>query len=253
MSFRNPSRALILAMACAVSLPACQSARTGTPATDQAAPVAASADAISFDLAFVTHLDVDLPEQDAYIEREAGSGELFRVTKGDLNMDAELFKTTEMVEHDPFDPTALGPHAKGERLGMTLGEWLRHEGTGNYRFENGQGHLKLSFKGLVPNGVYTLWHSFVTLPPTKPFNGALDVPLGPRDGSGSVFTADENGVAEFEHSFAPGLQLSDTWTQSMLAVAYHSDGKTYGGLPGEFGRHTHVPLFTALPLRAGLE
>ena len=30
----------------------------------------------SIDIAFITHLDAQLPEQDVYIEREAGSGEV---------------------------------------------------------------------------------------------------------------------------------------------------------------------------------
>ncbi len=208
---------------------------------------------IAFDVAFVTHLDMDLPEQDVYIEREPGSKKVYRVTKGDNDMNAPLYKTAVAVKHDPFDPKAVGPHPKGEKLGITLGQWLRHKGTGTYKYENGTGYLNLKFSGLVPNGVYTMWHAFMSMPPTIPFSGALDMPLGARDGSESVFTADENGNAEFVHSFKPGLQMSDLWTTSLLAIAYHSDGKTYGGIPGEFGLNVHVPLFIMLPKRAGLE
>ena len=208
---------------------------------------------VRFDVAFVTHLDADMPEQDVFIEREPGSDEVYRVTKGDNNMNAPLYKTAQELRHDPFDEKAVGPHPKGEPFGMTLGQWLKHTGTGTYTFRKGVGHLKLKFTGLVPNGVYTMWHAFLVLPPTVPFNGALDAPLGARDGSESVFRADANGNAEFEHSFRPGLQLTGTWTTSLLAIAYHSDGKTYGGSPGPFGIHTHVPLFTMLPKRAGLE
>ncbi len=38
----------------------------------------------------------------------------------------------------------------------------------------------------------------------------------------------------------------------MLAINYHSDGKTYGGDPGEFGYNAHIPLFLMLPNREGL-
>ena len=63
-----------------------------------------------------------------------------------------------------------------------------------------------------------------------------------------MFTADANGKAEFVHSFRPGLQLSDVWTTSMLAINYHSDGKTYGGLTRQaFGLNAHIPLFVMLP------
>jgi hypothetical protein len=207
----------------------------------------------TFDISFKTHLDMDLPEQDVYIERDPGSGQVWRVTKGDNDMRAPLYKTAVETEHDPFDPSALGPHAQGEPVGMTLGRWLQHQGTGTYSFEDGVGALDLTFSGLVPNGVYTMWHVFMALPPTTPFSGTLDLPLGARDGSESIFTADENNRAKFVHTFTPGLQMSDVWTTSMLAINYHSDGKTYGGVPGAFGLHAHIPLFTMLPDREGIQ
>ncbi len=208
---------------------------------------------VSVDLAFMTHLEMELPEQDVFIEREAGSGVVYRVTTGDHDMNAPLFKTAVEVKHNPFDPKAVGPHPKGEALGMTLGQWLKHRGTGTYTCQDGQGTMRLEFSGLVPNGVYTMWHAFMALPPTEPFSGTLDLPLGARDGSESVFTADADGNAVFEHSFAPCLEMSDVWTTSMLAINYHSDGKTYGGLPGAFGLNAHIPLFVMLPKRAGLQ
>jgi len=224
-----------------------------TPGTSTDNVTRAASDAISFEIAFATHLDMDMPEQDVYIERVPGSGEVFRVTKGDHDMKAPLFKTAVETKHDPFDPKATGPHPKGEPLGFTLGEWLKHRGTGSYSYEDGIGTLDLEFTGLVPNGVYTMWHAFIALPPTTPFSGTLDLPLGARDGSESVFRADENGKAKFRHSFSPGLEMSDVWTTAMLAINYHSDGKTYGGLPGSFGLNAHIPLFSMLPGRDGIQ
>lgn len=207
----------------------------------------------AIDLAFITHLDANLPEQDVFIERVPGSGEVFRATPGDNNMDAELFKTATPVPHNPFDAAAIGPHPKGEAIGMTLGQWLKHRGTGNYSCENGEGTLRTSFDGLVPNGVYTMWHAFTAIPATKPFSGFLDLPLGARDGSTSVFVADDEGTAAFDHTFKPCLQMSDVWTTSLLAINWHSDGETYAGSPGAFGYNAHVPLFLMLPPREGLE
>ena len=106
---------------------------------------------------------------------------------------------------------------------------------------------------LVANGVYTIWHAFMALPPTTPFSGTLDLPLGARDGSESVFRADANGNATVERRFQPCLQFSDVWTTSMLAVNYHSDGKTYQADPGKFGYNAHIPLFLMLPNREGIE
>ena len=208
---------------------------------------------VSFDVSFKTHLDMDLPEQDIYIERVKGSREVWRVTKGDNDMNAPLYKTAVETKHNPFDPTALGPHPQGEPMGMTLGDWLKHQGTGTYTAVDGVGTLDLSFSGLVPNGVYTMWHAFIALPPTTPFSGTLDLPLGARDGSESVFRADANGEAKFRHTFTPGLEMSDVWTTAMLAINYHSDGKTYGAFPGNFGLNSHIPLFVMLPNRDGIQ
>ena len=85
-----------------------------------------------------------------------------------------------------------------------------------------------------------------------PFTGTLDLPLGARDGSTSRFVADADGDAAFTHTFMPCLQMSDVWTTSLLAITYHSDGKTYGADPGEWGVNSHMPLFLMLPNRSGI-
>ena len=205
----------------------------------------------SIDLAFVTHLDKDLPEQDVFIEREPGSGEVWRVTKGDNDMSAPLFAAAHTIEHDPFNPDAVGPHPQGEPLGMTLGEWLAQKGTGTYTCVDGAGILDTSFTGLVPNGLYTMWHSFAVMP-HNPATGMIDLPLGARDGSDAAFHADADGNASLVKHFKPCLQMSDLWTSSILAINYHSDGQTYGASPGEFGRAAHIPLFLVLPNREGM-
>jgi hypothetical protein len=226
---------------------------TGAAGTSPPLGEVAGADTtVSIQLAFVTHLDMDLPEQDVYIERVPGSGEVWRVTKGDNDMNAPLYRTAVETKHDPFDPAAIGPHPKGEPLGLTLGEWLRHQGTGTYTCANGEGTMEVSFSGLVPNGIYTMWHAFMAMPPTTPFSGTLDLPLGARDGSESVFQADANGEAAFVQRFKPCLEMSDLWTSAMLAINYHSDGMTYGADPGRFGYNAHIPLFLVLPNREGL-
>ena len=107
-------------------------------------------DDVSLKIAFMTHLDMNLPEQDVYVEKEPGSNEVWRVTKGFHNMKAELYKTATATPHDPFNPDALGPFPKGEPIGMTLGEWLKHRGTGNYTCNNGRGNLDMEFTGIGP-------------------------------------------------------------------------------------------------------
>lgn len=207
----------------------------------------------TIDLAFVTHLDASLPEQDVFIEREPGSGYVYRVTIGDNDMNLPLFKTAIPVPHNPFDAAAVGPHPKGQPFGMTLGDWLRHRGVGTYTCRNGEGRIDTNFSGLVENGIYSMWHVFTAIPATTPFSGFLDLPLGARDGSTSVFVADENGRASFRRTFKPCLQMSDSWITSLLAINYHSDGKTYAGLPGAFGYNAHMPLFLTLPRRENIQ
>lgn len=243
MNMNNSSAKRFLAIVGAVALLSCVTAKAQSAETKEN----------SIALSFVTHLDAGLPEQDVYIEREAGSGDVYRVTSGDHNMGAQLYGTAVEVDHNPFDPAAVGPHPKGKPLGFTLGEWLKHRGSGIYSSKDGVGTLELEFTGLVPNGVYTLWHSFMAFPPPDPFTGALDLPLGARDGSESAFFADANGNAKFVHTFKPGLEMSDVWTTSLLAVNYHSDGKTHRGHPGAFGTQAHIPLFLMLPKREGIE
>ncbi len=208
---------------------------------------------IELEIAFMTHLDMNLHEQDVYIERTKGSSQVYRVTAGDHNLRAQLYKAAHKIPHDPFNSDAVGPYMKGEPLNMTLGQWLKHSGKGTYTYKEGQGTLKLEFTGLVPNGVYTMWHAFMPATPPVPFTGTLDLPLGASDGTESVFTAKADGTATFTHTFRPGLQMSDVWTVSMLAINYHSDGKTYGGHPGQFGLNAHIPLFTMLPKRPGIQ
>ena len=206
-------------------------------------------DPLHIQLKFLIHFDFELAEQDVYIERDRGSGQVFRITRGDHDKKAELFATTSENPRDPFNPAALGPFRKVLSLGILLGEWLDQSGSGVYTCENGDGNLDLTFANLVPKGVYSLWHSFMPLPPSVPYSGTLDLPLGARDGSETTFSADGDGNASFVQTFHPCLQMSDTWITSMLVVSYHSDGETHGGSPGDFGYNAHSPLFLMLPLR----
>lgn len=203
-------------------------------------------------LNFVFHIDENMAEQDVFYEKEPGSGEVWRPTAATRVMSAPLYAPATPVEHNFLDTTDTGPYPKGTPLGITLGEWFGAKGEGNYACEGGKGQLDLTFTGLVPDGVYTLWHDFMVWPPTDPFIGTYDLPFGARDGSENVITADAEGNARFDMAFAPCLQLSGEHLLSDLALAWHSDGKTYGPLPGEFSTKTHVQIYVTLPKRSGV-
>ena len=203
----------------------------------------------SINLVFVDHLKAGLIEQDVFVEKVPGTGMVYRVQPLELEkyMDAQLYSTTEAVEHDPFNARHAGPYKKGKPLGMTLKEWLTGSGTATYTCEDGWGQFEATFENLVPNATYTIWHFFMGKGSTDPFNGTLDLPLGDRDGTQSVFTTDEKGNGKISIRFEQCLQLGDVQLASAIAVAYHSDGNTYGALAGDFGTVTHVQLFAMLP------
>ncbi|MEM8814268.1 MAG: hypothetical protein AAGE85_00430 [Pseudomonadota bacterium] len=206
----------------------------------------------SLSLSFHYHLDADMYEQDVFLKRNASDSGVYRVTAGDRDMAAPLYRTAAFVPHSPYDPEQLGPYEPGEPLGITLGEWLSGTGQGEYTCADGEGRLDIRFGNLVPDGVYTLWQFFMADPPTEPFSGALALPVGARDGSQTIFRADADGNAHFEQRFRPCLQPTGEHLTAGLATAYHSDGRTYGPLPGEYATRSHIHMILMLPKRAGL-
>lgn len=206
----------------------------------------------SMSLTFMFHIDEGLTEQDVFYEKNRGSGEVYRPTAASKQMDTPLYAPASPVPHTPLQTENTGPWPRGKALGITLGEWFSARGEGHYQCENGKGQLDLNFTNLVAEGVYTVWHDFAIWPPTEPFLGFYDTPLGARDGSENAFTADESGNASFVREFAPCLQLTGEQLISELAIAWHSNGETYGPLTGEFSTDTHVQLYVPLPKRTGL-
>jgi hypothetical protein len=200
-------------------------------------------------LQFVTHLQAGMPEQDVFVEKVTGSGEVFRLmdAEKDSYLNAPLYATATTTAHEPFNTAANGPYQKGNALDITLGEWLAATGTGSYQCVDDQGEIALEFSGLVPNGVYTLWYVFSPTPPATPFM-SLDLPLGARDGSQSVLSVNADGTASYKATVTPCLQMSGIQAATLIALAYHSDGKTYGSFPGDFGLNSHIQLLTMFPV-----
>lgn len=198
---------------------------------------------------FVNHIQANLPEQDVFIMKQEGDKEVWRV-EGDQAKDPEtigkmVYAASQKVEHDPFKlgSQPLGPFPKGKSLGMTLEQWLAGTGTGTYLVNGDSAELDITLQNLVPNGTYTVWCSRITFPPNV---AIVDKPCGAEDGSENIFQTDEEGNATFSLTMNP-LEPSTQETASVIAVAYHSDGKTYGPIPGDFGLVTHVQLFYLLP------
>lgn len=196
---------------------------------------------------FVNHITAEMPEQDVYVAKTAGASEIYRIdqTEAAEFMKAPVYAANEAVEHDPFvlGDSPFGPYPKGIELGFTLEEWLAGRGSGAYTVEGDQAEMDFTFEKLVPNGVYTMWCAIIYVPPEFEI---IDEPCGAADGSQNTFVADDEGKAEFHLTLAPLPDTTDTVLRT-LAIAYHSDGKTYGASPGDFGLNSHVQLFFGLP------
>jgi len=204
-------------------------------------------------VALVNHIQADLPEQDVYVESDDDPTLVVRVegeeALSEENAEKMLYAAEEPIEHDPFKlgENPLGPFPKGEELGITLGEWLSASGSGIYTESDEGAELVLSMAGLVPDGVYTVWCSELKLPPEP---AITDQPCGAPDGSENIFTAAEDGSATFQ-VMMDKLPPSTAEKLSVVALAYHSDGETYGEEPGDFGLVTHVHIFWMLPPTEG--
>jgi hypothetical protein len=199
----------------------------------------------SADLFFVNHILMGLAEQDVYLATEDGMVQRIPGDAPLASIGQPLYVAAEVQDHDPFalGEAPLGPFEMGNELGMTLGDWLKAGGHGTYTLDGDMAQVELSLNNLVPNGVYTVWCSIVTTPPEHTIT---DYPCGAEDGSNNMFTADENGIATFSATTAALPSTTDT-SLSMVALAYHSDGNTYGTHPGDFGLNSHVHILAVIP------
>lgn len=204
--------------------------------------------ATTINLKFVNHIQANLPEQDVFLVSPDDSRKVVRI--GDEasvsgNLAKNVYSSGNAIEHDPFKlgPSPLGPFTIGKDLGFSLEEWLAATGTGTYMVDGATTQLDLNLQKLVPKGVYTVWCSRLTFPPNPQ---VVDRPCGAADGSENSFTADAEGNGQFKLTMQP-LEPTTRETASLIALAYHSDGKTYGEKPGDFGYNSHVHIFAMLP------
>ena len=180
---------------------------------------------------------------------KTGSTQVIRVEGAQAKEEATLAKmvyaAANATSHDIFKvgSNPLGPFQKGKSLGFTLSQWLSASGIGIYSVDGDDAEMQLSLQKLVPNGVYSVWCSRIKLPPDPSIE---DKPCGAEDGSQNTFKADSggNGIIDLKLKTLPE---STKETVSALAIAYHSDGKTYGASPGDFGVNSHVQLLFMMP------
>lgn len=205
--------------------------------------------ATTVDVKFASHIQANLPEQDVFVESKDDPTKLVRVegeqAKDPTTLAKKVYASSQMVPHDPFKlgSNPLGPYPKGKALGFSLEQWLAATGTGTYLVDGNQAELNLTLEKLVPNGTYTVWCSRLTFPPNPK---VVDRPCGAADGTENTFTSDASGNGKFDLKLPP-LEESTKETASVIALAYHSDKKTHGDNPGDFGLNSHVQLFFLVP------
>lgn len=201
----------------------------------------------------VSHIQFGVFEQDVYIERTGSPGKVFRVTPANATnaatKDAPLFATAATTAHDPTFAN-VGPFDRGAALNVKASDWLAATGSVAYLCTGGTvARVDGVFSHLVPNAVYTFWNSRLDFT-NGAITGATDLAIGTSDGSQNRFNTDDKGNAHFaltwtgcDEPATGGPGIGPTGSARVFALAYHSDGQTYGSAPGPFGQKTHVQLF----------
>lgn len=123
---------------------------------------------------------------------------------------------------------------------ITLDEWLNASGMAKISCKDSSTEIRMSFDGLIKNGLYSVWGTF----------GALDGSLFsvPLAGTPNVFVAGLNRTAHFRQELngCPLEVNPDGPTLLFIEIAYHSDGMIQGGMPDlplaglPFGATTHT-------------
>ena len=128
---------------------------------------------------------------------------------------------------------------------LTQAEWATAEGTATITCEDAGTRYDLEFSGLVPDGVYTIWHFPTTEPIIRLPSGQIENPmnsekaleggaLGDANGDENAFTADADGdavlnVLAADRGPIPKCTLVGG---TFLVVLYHIDSQTWGSGPG---------------------
>jgi hypothetical protein len=147
----------------------------------------------------------------------------------------------------PGEPDiALLTDTDGEPL--TWGEARKARGQAELHCEDEGSRLIIDAHGLRPHGVYTGWLAFFGEPGFEAagLSSLMAVsPVGPTDGSQSVFVASASGHGELE-AVTPAAKASITYSAEVsipkclldtfevhVILAYHPDGRTCGDNPCE--------------------
>ena len=137
---------------------------------------------------------------------------------------------------------ALPPTKSNPNYTITLGDWLDARGWMSLRCKaDGTARVKLKFKNLIPNGVYSLWGLWNTLRPGAVNTRITPVPLG---GIPNVMIPDRKGKATFVRELAscPKDVTANGSIMMFIDLAYHSDNNVSGAFPQIGGTPTKFKM-----------
>lgn len=140
----------------------------------------------------------------------------------------------------------LFPITAPDGSAIKLQQWTAVKGSAKIDCSPAGTAVTLKLRNLIPNGVYTIWVLGLKSPGITPdFANLLGVDaLGPPDGSQNAFVASPKGEAELTAFNEAGpysdLDLGNMAPACLLDLfefqllgAYHPDGQTHGGHPGD--------------------
>jgi hypothetical protein len=159
--------------------------------------------------------------------------------------DSSDVRPSTCTERDtPLKAAALGtPLLAPNGRQLTWGEWARpfwlNDSVATVQCVNKGTHVTLRLSGLIPKGLYSVW-LFVRHTPDSPVDAGRLPSLTSKNNG---LRADRFGRATFD-TIAPAgpLSISGSITKCLFDetnfsfnLAYHSDGRLYGDVPGPDG------------------
>jgi len=137
-----------------------------------------------------------------------------------------VLPTLDSVPGNALPPTKSNPNDT-----ITLGNWLNAGGRMYLRCKaDGTAKVKLRYRNLIPNGVYSVWAIWNTTPPGASKARLFPVPLG---GIPNVVIPDSKGRATFSRELAscPKDVTENGSIMLFIDLAYHSDSNLSGAFP----------------------
>lgn len=196
---------------------------------------------------FFTYTQMRLPEQDVFIESAVSPGNVVRFKADDAAtaVGKQLFALAAPRADDilNMNQNQMGPFAKGKSLGLTVGEWIAASGSGTYDDTSEKPSFSLTFRNLIPNALYTVWCSRLTLPMGTTTGSR---PCGPMDWTNDTFRTDGEGNGTVYTPLPLPFPASTDREVTVISIVYESDGQTHQNT-NDFGVRSHTQLTYFLP------